>query len=280
MARPARTVARPVAQPTSQRTPNWSGTQVGGFNGASQMSNAMVEPGAFLFFAPTLGDFGLVTREANREMPFSVSGRPWSYTAGAFLGYNVQLGAYVVGVEGDVAWKNSQSTQSAFALTPATYFPTPFGTTGMAVRTESFNGSVKQTWDSSLRARAGFLYTPWTLIYATGGLAFGEVSGSFGYAAMINYPGAFGSAATSGGMSWSDTRVGWTAGGGVEHEVAPGVKVRAEYRYSDLGSYSKSIPLTCEPLCTACAAAPFSTGAQVNLHPTFQTIRVGLGFNF
>ena len=58
------------------------------------------------------------------------------------------------------------------------------------------------------------------------------------------------------------------------------MKVRAEYRYSDLGSYSKSIPLTCEPLCTACAAAPFSTGTQVNLHPTFQTIRVGLGFNF
>jgi outer membrane immunogenic protein len=96
---------------------------------------------------------------------------------------------------------------------------------------------------------------------------------------MITYPGAIGSAATSGGASWSDTRVGWTAGGGVETEVAPGVKVRAEYRYSDLGSYSKSIPLTYVPLCTACAA-PFSTGAQVNLHPTFQTIRVGLGFNF
>ena len=36
--------ARPVAQAPAQATPNWSGTQVGGFNGASNMSNAMVEP--------------------------------------------------------------------------------------------------------------------------------------------------------------------------------------------------------------------------------------------
>jgi outer membrane immunogenic protein len=193
------------------------------------------------------------------------------------LGYNLQYGSYVIGLEGDAAWKNGQSTNNLFATTTAPYA----GVVVPALRTESFNGTLKQTWDSSLRARAGFLYTPWTLVYATGGLAFGEVSGSFGYSAMITYPVGAGTTATSGGMSWSDTRVGWTAGGGVETEVAPGWKVRAEYRYTDLGIYSKNIPLAFSCTGSVCSTQSIiSTNAQVNLHPTFQTIRVGLGFNF
>ena len=269
---------RPVAQAPAQAAPNWSGTQVGGFNGASGMSNAMVEPGAFLLFAPSFAGYPLATHSANAETPYSFKGNPWSYTAGAFLGYNVQLGSYVVGAEGDIAWKNGASSSTQYTVTPATYFGGP-----TLYRAESFNGTLKQTWDSSIRARAGFLYSPWTLIYATGGVAFGEVSGSFGYAATITYPG-YGTTGTSGGASWSDTRVGWTAGGGIETEIAPQVKVRFEYRYTDLGSYSKNIPLSYSTSCTAGAACPspslVSNGAVVDLHPTFQTIRVGIGYTF
>jgi outer membrane immunogenic protein len=282
---PARVAPRPVAQQVAQSTPNWSGTQVGGFNGATQMSNAMVEPGSFLFFAPTVGGASLFSSSSsvNVETPYSFRSHPWSYTAGAFLGYNVQLGSYVVGAEGDVAWKNGSSSLNQYVATPATY-STFFGTT-TALRTESFNGTLKQTWDSSIRARAGFLYTPWTLIYGTAGVAFGQVSGSFGYSSMISYPLAGVSNSTSGGMTWSDTRVGWTAGGGVETEIAPQVKVRFEYRYTDLGTYSKNVPLSFSASCAVgVAACPspslISNSAVVNLHPTFQTFRVGLGYNF
>jgi outer membrane immunogenic protein len=86
-------------------------------------------------------------------------------------------------------------------------------------------------------------------------------------------------------MTWSDTRVGWTAGGGVETEIAPQVKVRFEYRYTDLGTYSKNVPLSFSASCAVGAAACpspslISNSAVVNLHPTFQTFRVGLGYNF
>ncbi len=148
------------------------------------------------------------------ETPFSVKRHPWSYTAGLFLGHNWQLGNYVVGAEGDIAWKNAQSSNALY---------TTVCVTGNGCRVESFNGTVKQNWDSSIRARGGFLYTPSTLIYGTAGIAFGEVKGSFGYAALINYGGGD-IAATSGAASWSDTRVGWTAGGGVETVVAPGLE--------------------------------------------------------
>ncbi|MGH2266600.1 outer membrane protein, partial [Enterococcus faecalis] len=35
--------------------------------------------------------------------------------------------------------------------------------------------SVKTTWDAGLRARAGYLLNPATLVYATGGLAWQHV---------------------------------------------------------------------------------------------------------
>ena len=282
-AAPARAPARPVAQP-AQSTTNWSGSQVGGFNGASNMSNAMVEPGAFLLFAPVFSGEFLLSPGANTETPFSFHRHPWSYTIGAFYGYNLQFGAYVVGAETDIAWKNGQSSDALYATTPAVYdgFATP------AIRTESFNGTMKQTWDGSLRARAGFLWTPDTLIYATGGLAYGEVRGSFGYAAQIVYPDGVQTVATSGAQSWSDWRVGWTAGGGIETALTPGFlqifgpawKARIEYRYTDLGNYSKSVPLAYTAFCGGCAPTTVSSAAIVNLHPTFHTIRVGLGYNF
>jgi outer membrane immunogenic protein len=248
----------------------------------------MVEPGAFLQFARTLfgppGGDSLTSPIPDPETPYSIHSKPWSYTAGGFLGYNLQYGSYVVGLEGDAAWKNGQSTNSLYATTTALYGAAAgTGPAPTALRTESFNGTLKQTWDSSIRARAGFLYSPWILVYATGGVAFGEVSGSFGYSASITYtaPGVA-VPTTSGGMTWSDTRVGWTVGGGVETEVAAGWKVRVEYRYTDLGTYSKNIPLAFS--CTGAGICPtptiISTNAQVNLHPTFQTIRVGLAFNF
>ena len=263
-AAPARAPARPVAQAPAQ-PPNWSGSQVGGFNGASNMSNSFVEPGSFLCF-PVLG---LVGPFNCTEAPFSIKRDPWSYTAGAFVGYNWQLGSYVVGAEGDIAWKNAQSTNS---------FTTTTGTPLVNFRTESFNGTIKQNWDSSIRARGGFLVTPWTLIYATGGVAFGEVKGSFGYFAQSFTAVGLPFSATSGGSSWSDTRVGWTVGAGAETVVAAGWKARVEYRYTDFGQYSKTTPLSFQ--CFAAACGPNSTSAIVNLHPTFHTIRVGLGYNF
>jgi opacity protein-like surface antigen len=97
-------------------------------------------------------------------------------------------------------------------------------------RSETFTGSIKQTWDGSVRARAGYLVTPWILAYGTAGFAYGDVSGSFGYSAHDIFDLGY---STTGGGSWSDTRVGWTAGGGVETIISAGLTLRLEYRYID-----------------------------------------------
>ena len=67
--------------------------------------------------------------------------------------------------------------------------------------------------------------TPQTLLYLTGGLAYGGVRST--------RPPAPGAATFA---SYSDWRTGWTLGGGLEHAFTPNMTARIEYRYTDLGT--------------------------------------------
>src|SRR3981189_560894 len=157
-AAPAR-AAPPRAAPPQQAS-NWAGGQVGGSNGASSVNNSFVEPGAFNY-AP--GCFGPCY-----QTPFSFSGHKTSYIIGAFLGYRWQVGMWVVGVEGDINWQRGETSH-------AQNTPPPW------LGYELFTGSQKQGADGSIRGRLGYLVTPWTLLYATGGLAIGQGSRSLRY---------------------------------------------------------------------------------------------------
>jgi outer membrane immunogenic protein len=114
------------------------------------------------------------------------------FVGGAHIGYNLQSGTIVWGIEADIEGSDLGGSG-------------PFHDTNI-------------NWLGSLRARFGLTVTPRTLLYATGGLAFGdvEVSNAFG--------------------TFSDTRTGWTLGAGLEHAISPATTVRLEYRYTDLGS--------------------------------------------
>jgi outer membrane immunogenic protein len=262
---------------------NWSGGQVGGSNGVSSVNNGFVEPGAYVC------PFGSSIGSNCFETPFSFSGHKASYTIGPFVGYRVQWGNWVVGIEGDWSYKNaetslSQSSAAAISVTGSNY-----------ARTDQFSGSVKQKSDSSIRARVGTLVTPWSLLYVTGGVAFGEISGSFAYSgSLFLCPGGTSSVATcvtpsstsvataTTAVTWSDTRVGSTVGAGWETEIAPRWKARAEYRYTDFGTYTKTFGLATR--CTgstpvsSCTASP-SSSVSIDLKESFHTFRIGLAFD-
>src|SRR5262249_37345733 len=115
------------------------------------------------------------------------------------------------------------------------------------LRTDAKSGSIKQTWDASIRGRVGVLVTAWTLVYGTGGGACEEVTGSFAYNGVIlscasPSPCVPSGTSASALANWSDTRVGGTGGAGVETEVWRGMKARIEYRYTDFGSQTKTFP--------------------------------------
>lgn len=85
--------------------------------------------------------------------------------------------------------------------------------------------SVREELDylATLRGRLGLAYGA-TLVYATGGLAFGSVDTT-----IVNT--AFDDVA-----SRSDTRLGYSVGGGVDFLVNPNFSLGVEYLYTDLGS--------------------------------------------
>ncbi len=253
--KPSQMPARPA--PAIQ-TSSWSGGQFGGNGGGSIGNNAFVDPGSIVCYVASCP-----------ETPFNFSGHPGSFAGGGFIGYRWQLGNVVVGIEGDATYQNSETSysQSGIYLIPG------------GLRTDAFSGSIKQGTSGSVRLRYGWLVTPMTLIYATGGVAIGEVSGSFDYYGYTTTP-----TTVTGSASWSDTRVGYTVGGGVETDVSslfgfPGLKARLEYRFTSYGSYSKDIPLNCTQTCTA-IFAPSGT-AHIEVSDVYnQTVMAGIGFDF
>jgi outer membrane immunogenic protein len=266
-----RVVERPAPQrpaPAPTQTANWTGGQLGGSNGVSSVNNSFVDPGSFIC------PFGTTFNSNCFETPFSFSGNKTSYTIGPFVGYRVQLGWWVVGIEGDWSWKRAETSSN---LTSSTQL-----LAGSVLRTDQFSGSVKQTWDASIRGRVGALVTPWSLLYLTGGVAFGEISGTFAYNGSLfscSSPCSTTPYATATSQAaWSDTRVGSTVGAGWETEVWAGWKARAEYRYTDFGRYTKAFGLTntCAGFSgTSCLASP-SGGVSIDLRESFHTFRVGL----
>lgn len=122
---------------------------------------------------------------------------------GALAGYNVQLGQFVLGLEGDVAWSGIAGGAPC-ALLP----------------TSTCGGTVN--WLGTVRGRAGVALDG-ALLYVTAGIAAAGASASV-------TPPAPGSTGT-----FADTLVGYTVGGGAEVFVADNVSLKAEYAYVDLG---------------------------------------------
>jgi outer membrane immunogenic protein len=134
----------------------------------------------------------------------------WLDPAGGFgggqIGYNVQRGNIVFGVEADIQGGDISDTVA--------------GTVG------DYRGNYesKMDWFGTVRARAGYTFDR-ALVYATGGFAYGNVTNSF--------------CANAGGcISASETQTGWVVGGGVEYKLMPNWSVKGEYQYLDLDASS------------------------------------------
>jgi len=137
---------------------------------------------------------------------FSVHHSPNGVVGGAHVGYNYQINQFVLGLEGDV--NGSSYSGSVYNIV--------LGTTL----------SSRAPVDGSVRGRLGYAFDR-TLIYATGGVAFASIC-----------HGYLGSALVPGSATLTDSRVGWTVGGGVEYAVTQNWSLRAEYRYTDYGNIS------------------------------------------
>ena len=135
---------------------------------------------------------------------------------GGQVGYNWQSGAMVLGVEAD--FQASSLKGGLDAPCP------PLICTGLVA---SFN--QKMPWFGTARGRVGYASDGW-MIYATGGYAYSRLETD-----------AFASAGgVSASASVSETRSGWTAGGGIEVALSRNWTAKVEYLYLDFGTHNRT----------------------------------------
>jgi outer membrane immunogenic protein len=230
-----------VVAPTSNWTGFYAGVNGGyGFGSAdtSLVLNA-VEAGFISGFNPLPGTL-----------------HPNGFIGGGQIGYNYDFGNLVAGVEADLSYAGLRKTDSATG--------TPFlgGTLTTTVET-------KLNWFGTFRARLGILPTNNLLVYATGGLAYGEVQTT---TTGSNIPGFNCNGLTEYCASGSTTgvSVGWTLGGGLEYAIERQWTVKAEYLYLNLGNRSVTFPDT--------AIAGGVLTASTNF--TAQFVRAGFNYRF
>ena len=131
----------------------------------------------------------------------------------------------------------------------------------------STNGSANLKWLGTARGRIGYLLAPTTLVYGTGGLAFGKVNSTTSIA--LSGPAPFNGAASS---DSSTTKTGWALGGGIEQMLgSSNWSVKAEYLYVDLGSVGSSFGAVVNKV-----PVNFATNQAAHYH----TFKVGLNYRF
>lgn len=150
-----------------------------------------------------------------------------SARVGLYGGYNWQVKPdWIVGIEADIAWANNHSSLDVIP--------------GITGKNRTGTSDLKDNAEGGIRARIGYLVTPDTLIFATGGVSFlqSEVNASSVTTTRIkNYCAPDTVVTTRAADSASWTQAGWSVGGGIEKAVAKNWLLRGEYRYSSYGSH-------------------------------------------
>lgn len=226
---------------------NWSGFYIGGNIGYSWGNSDNSE---------TISRFNtgvpLFTRTSGNDVDGVIGGGQ--------IGWNWQASNWLFGLETDLQGSGERGSSNLVCVACA-----DDGTNITSNLTQKLN------WFGTARARAGILVTPTVLLYATGGVAYGEVATSgnitgntlAGVATTVAFPGT------------SSTRAGWTGGGGVEGRIAGNWTAKLEYLYMDLGTVSAGSIAT-----TILVPVRTNAGVSYSSHFTDNIVRVGVNYHF
>jgi outer membrane immunogenic protein len=192
----------------------------------------------------------------NQTLGTEFRDRETGATAGGFTGYNWFCSGFVFGVETGFNWLNTSPTAYDIEIGPTALTET----TGLKSRLD---------WFGTLRGRAGSVVQENWLLYFTGGLAYAQVD----HTLSDNCVGCGNSPLNLGPFQQTntDTKAGWTVGGGTEYLYDTHWLLRAEALYVDLGSQTHTYVVT----------APAGTGTAIaKWHDQFWVARLGLSYAF
>jgi len=167
---------------------------------------------------------------ADPFVPFSVSNSDANgFLGGGQVGANYQVGQFVFGVEGDMSGSGIKGGANVLGAT--------------------FNTNVD--WTATLTGRAGIAFDRW-LVYAKGGAAWAHDRYSTNF---YTFPAT---------VELTDTRIGWTAGAGVEYAFAPQWSAKLEYNYMDFGTKNVS----------------FAPGRSTDIDQQIHALKLGVNYKF
>jgi outer membrane immunogenic protein len=148
---------------------------------------------------------------------------------GLTAGYNFQAGSVVWGIEGDYGWSVINGSSVCVA--------------GLATC------ETRNRFIATLRGRVGYAFDRF-LPYVTGGAAWGDIEGNASLGGVVL-------------ASAKTTRLGWTAGVGLEYAFLNNWSAKIEYLYVDLGTANLTL-----------GATPTNISLRENI------VRVGLNYKF
>lgn len=134
--------------------------------------------------------------------------------AGGQVGYLWQVNKAIIGVEAGIDWMNLRGSRSISLLYTAAVPNLGY----------TINQNVSSDWLATFLGRIGFDMGFWQP-YATGGLAVANLKYGFNYTDTVFAPGCACAA------SFSQTKLGYAIGAGVEWKFDPRWSVRGEYLY-------------------------------------------------
>jgi len=166
--------------------------------------------------------------------------------AGGQVGFNIQSGRWVYGIEAQFSWADVDGSHT-------------LGTTTL---------STKIDWMGTIAGRLGYTWDR-VLLYAKGGIAFVHdehlvgTTQQFVFAAVTLPVGPY--------LAADETRWGWMVGAGIEVALAGNWSIKGEYNYMDFGrdrinfSYLPPLPA---------GNAPFNIDQQIHV------VKFGINYRF
>jgi outer membrane immunogenic protein len=230
---------------------SWTGFYIGGNAGGGSSHDA--DSGYFLL--------GTGPQTLARTSDFSGG------IAGGQVGFNYEFPSHwVIGIEGDGDWSGLQGSLNACT------------NAGGATRCGNINGSLNSF--ETVRGRLGYAIDtgtyafPSVLLYASGGWAWGQSSGSTVETCLGAGCGAVAATFPGGTASYSQPGSGWTAGGGFEWAFFQHWSARFEYLHLQFNNAGVNYNLAVTPGAAGSFFTHFSSTNNVDV------VRFGVNYLF
>jgi outer membrane immunogenic protein len=249
-----------ASPPPTVPVANWAGCYIG-LNAGAMVGDDRYDltmAGAFLL------PVNLFSNPANSsQLNHSYSPSPVGFTGGGHIGCNWQNTTWIYGLEADIDGATRLDTN-------ANYGPAgPFVGSGLLASSHTEEVTKQVEWYSTFRGRLGYTVMPNWLLYATGGIAVGELKSTtsvqFGadqfFLAGLGFVG-----------SQTATRAGWTIGAGTEWALTNTWSIKAEYLFLDFGNFT---------YLSSCVNCVVFTGMwQTRVRADENVFRLGVNYKF